>query len=1177
PVVAVLTSGSYWGYTSFIPSTEAGPVGRDFVFYHEQADSFLYIFAVEAADVELRDSGENVVDSRSLAAGDYWKLNPDSGVYHVMASGRVALELVAENAYTTVPDVSGQGVGRRFYFATDSWGTGAVAAFAYEDAEIELYDLNDDALLHSATLSAGEFWWQVDLDNRQLRLESSGDVEVWAGNTEGGEDIEDLGDDISFAGGRLGREYTLHSLMEGFVIFAPFDNTELLVEGISYSLGKDGYLHFPECCVTRHVAANQPVLVQTLGRDGSWNDFGTYLGGVVAHSGVPAPWLTADPASGTIPTDSTTPVTITFDARPSVGGGIQPGAHTADLILVSNDPVLPFVEIPLEMLVEPTANMGKVTGSVTDAWTGEALAATVTLDGVFTTAPTTTFGIWAVEGTYSLSAAAGGYAGQTFTVEITAGAETVQDVALEPDVARLELQPQSLDLAAVEGSTTTAELTIINSGPSPLEVSFHELPMLDETNRAALAGLEKRKILYDRAHNEPRLSDYSTIAADLAAAGAAVDENFTFPIDGGVLAGYDVLWVNCCGSINWTYDELAALKAWLDDGGSILIHGGEDTVTAGLADIYGIAYHSDCSYGTTTDITAHPITIGVGQVWIDTCSYLTFSSGSVPVVMDNGGQPHVVVHEEKRGKMVVVAGSDFLDWRVEEDDNRLLAKNIFAWLAEPGYEDIAWLRSLVDGAEIAGHSSQTISIEAGTKSLPKGAYEAVLAVEHNDPNRATPAKVPVTLTVGSAAPTADFSAAPTSGPSPLVVNFSNLSTGDYDTCVWDFGDGTQSTICAGPSHKYSQPGTFAVSLKVIGPGGKDKKIRVEYITIHSRPLADFKASPTSGAPPLKVKFTNLSTGDFDDCLWDFGDGRTEEGCGDPLHRYKNPGIYSVSLKVSGPGGQGKLTRVDYITVHGSPVADFSASPTSGIPPLRVRFTNLTDGEYNECLWDFGDGQTEDGCSGPWHTYREPGAYTVMLKVKGPGGIDRKIRKGLIVVYGSQTADFGASPTSGILPLKVEFNNLSMGDYDECLWDFGDGDTSVACDDPSHTYYTPGTFAVSLTVKGPGSEGTMTRADYISVYAPAAAAFSATPTSGAPPLIVDFTNLSTGDYDECLWDFGDGGREANCGDPTHEYESEGDYTITLTVSGPGGEDTMIDEGCIQVASYHIFLPRIFGGS
>jgi len=136
---------------------------------------------------------------------------------------------------------------------------------------------------------------------------------------------------------------------------------------------------------------------------------------------------------------------------------------------------------------------------------------------------------------------------------------------------------------------------------------------------------------------------------------------------------------------------------------------------------------------------------------------------------------------------------------------------------------------------------------------------------------------------------------------------------------------------------------------------------------------------------------------------------------------------------------------------------------------------------------------------------------------------------------------------------------------------------VACDDPSHTYYTPGTFAVSLTVKGPGSEGTMTRADYISVYAPAAAAFSATPTSGAPPLIVDFTNLSTGDYDECLWDFGDGGREANCGDPTHEYESEGDYTITLTVSGPGGEDTMIDEGCIQVASYHIFLPRIFGGS
>ena len=1170
PVVAVLTDGSYWGYTSFIPSIDSGPVGREFVFYHEQADPFLYVFAVDTADVELRDSNENIVYSKSLNAGEYWKLNPDSGVYHVTANGRIALELVAENAYTTVPGSEGQAVGQLFFFATDGWGSGAVAAFAYEDADIELYDLNDDSLLHSATLSAGEYWWQVGLEDRQLRLESSGLVEVWAGNTEGGTNIEDLGDDISFAGGHLGREYHLHSLMEGFVIFAPFDNTELTVDEDHYSLGKDGYLHFPDCCAAHKIVSSQPILVQTLGRDGSWNDIGAYLGGVVPHSGVPVPWLTADPTSGTLPTDSTSTVDITFDAT-----GIQPGTHTADLIVVSNDPGLPFVDIPVEMLVEPTADMGRVSGSVTDAWTGEPLAAIITLDGVHKTDPTTAFEIWAVEGTYTLIAAAPGYASQEFSVEIIADGETDRDIALEPDMARLELNPEILDATVVEGLTTVVELTVVNSGPAELEVSFHELPVQEVQMHATIPALEHRKILYDRAHNEPRLSDYNKVAEDLIAAGATINQNFVYPIDAGVLAGYDVLWINSYGDASWTFDELAAVKSWLDDGGAVLVHGGESPATSGVAGLYEITYRPACSYGTTTDIAEHPTTTGVGQIRVDTCSYLTFGSSSVPVVMDNEGQPHVVAHEEKGGKMVVVSGSDFNEWLVDADDNRLLANNIFAWLAEPNYEDIGWLQSLVAEAEIAGHTSRTVTIQVGAKDLEKGTYEAILAIEHNDPNRATPARVPVSLNVISAAPIADFSAVPTSGAAPLLVNFSNLSTGDFNKCEWDFGDGSKSTICVDPSHTYSQAGKFTVSLQVTGPGGVDKRIKKEYITIPSRPLADFSASPISGAPPLKVQFTNLTTGDYNECLWDFGDDQTSDLCDDPQHTYSKPGIYTVNLEVTGPGGVGKMTRTNYITVHSKPLADFSASPTSGIAPLKVQFTNLSAGNYDECLWDFGDSLTADGCNGPAHTYFQPGAYTVILEVKGPGGNDQKVKTDFIIVHDLTSANFSATPTSGVPPLKVEFTNLSMGDYDDCLWDFGDGDTSAMCDDLSHTYTTSGKFTVSLKIKGPGSESDFTRTDFITVYTPPVAAFSASPSSGVPPLIVEFTNLSTGDYDECLWDFGDGSRESYCGNPKHEYRSAGDYTVVLTVTGAGGEHTLIDEHCVTVGEYFIFLPRIFG--
>jgi len=75
-----------------------------------------------------------------------------------------------------------------------------------------------------------------------------------------------------------------------------------------------------------------------------------------------------------------------------------------------------------------------------------------------------------------------------------------------------------------------------------------------------------------------------------------------------------------------------------------------------------------------------------------------------------------------------------------------------------------------------------------------------------------------------------------------------------------------------------------------------------------------------------------------------------------------------------------------------------------------------------------------------------------------------------------------------------------------------------------------------------------------------AAFTATPTSGSAPLTVQFTDLSTGDITSWLWQFGDGGfsPERN---PSHVYNYLGTYLVTLTVSGPCGEDTT--SGYIEV--------------
>jgi hypothetical protein len=76
---------------------------------------------------------------------------------------------------------------------------------------------------------------------------------------------------------------------------------------------------------------------------------------------------------------------------------------------------------------------------------------------------------------------------------------------------------------------------------------------------------------------------------------------------------------------------------------------------------------------------------------------------------------------------------------------------------------------------------------------------------------------------------------------------------------------------------------------------------------------------------------------------------------------------------------------------------------------------------------------------------------------------------------------------------------------------------------------------------------------VTIVAPPIAGFTATPIEGNAPLVVAFTNTSTGAYDSSLWHFGDG-NTSTLSDPTHIYEKPGMYTVTLTVSGQAGDDT-----------------------
>jgi PKD repeat protein len=90
------------------------------------------------------------------------------------------------------------------------------------------------------------------------------------------------------------------------------------------------------------------------------------------------------------------------------------------------------------------------------------------------------------------------------------------------------------------------------------------------------------------------------------------------------------------------------------------------------------------------------------------------------------------------------------------------------------------------------------------------------------------------LPSGPTPPTAGFGATPTSGQAPLLVNFSDTSTGTPTSWAWSFGDGATSTL-QNPQHSYALAGNYTVSLTATNAGGNDTLIEPNLITVSDLP------------------------------------------------------------------------------------------------------------------------------------------------------------------------------------------------------------------------------------------------------------------------------------------------------------------------------------------------------
>lgn len=403
----------------------------------------------------------------------------------------------------------------------------------------------------------------------------------------------------------------------------------------------------------------------------------------------------------------------------------------------------------------------------------------------------------------------------------------------------------------------------------------------------------------------------------------------------------------------------------------------------------------------------------------------------------------------------------------------------------------------------------------------------------------------------------------------LKYRFFNESL-NYDSCYWDFDDGTILTTppSASPVHYFPSYGEYDVTLHVYNFendcwGVSSQNIRVE----PPMPAVSVDSlTPASGCPPLTVLFHDDSPYSAENLtsplvVWNmiqFGDGNWSNW--NYEYTYEEPGYYSVKHMVANPFGCKDTLVLDSL-IHVYEVESQFEPEVISCNPFTVELHDLSVGDEPPAFWEwkFGDGEYAN-VSNPTHIYLDEGSYSVSLMVGTDGGCSDTIRIDSLITFEKPKAEFvslGASCQSD----TVNFQNYSTAAGLQSIWDFGDGEQSVLFNE-SHAYSQLGSYNMQLlAIDSFGCADTAFRT--IHIQKPTASFVSNNLTANCPPLIAGFNDVSSVGVVQWLWDFGDSSI-SSVENPSHLYEESGVFDVSLiVVDSIGCRDTIVELGAVNV--------------
>ncbi|WP_416350892.1 PKD domain-containing protein [Rivularia sp. UHCC 0363] len=437
-------------------------------------------------------------------------------------------------------------------------------------------------------------------------------------------------------------------------------------------------------------------------------------------------------------------------------------------------------------------------------------------------------------------------------------------------------------------------------------------------------------------------------------------------------------------------------------------------------------------------------------------------------------------------------------------------------------------------------------------------------VKDNDNNTSNTATV--NITINNSAPSIREIIVEPNLSEGIAATFSaNAIDEEEITYSWNFGDNTPTLNGQSVTHTFLDNGTYTATLTVTDSNGAST---VETLTLNVNNIAP---TVTAGEDQTTIDFQAITfNGNYTDpgildthtIRWEFGDGTVVENELNPNYTYTNPGTYTATLSVTDKDGGSSSDTLQIQVNNAAPTITEITGDTNLEEGAIANFNATATSHGDDTLtytWDFGDGSTTVEGETVNHQFADNGTYTVTLTVTNQGGSTQQTLTVNVdnVSPVVEALDNQITLQGTTVNFDGSFTDPGILDTHTIEWDFGDSFVATGILEPTHTYATPGTYNVTLTITD--SDGAATQ-DILTVT-----------VNNAAPTITELTgdtNINEGDTATFsanatdagndnltyTWNFGDGAESQVGKIVNHKFVDNGTYTVTVTVEDTNGAST-----------------------